>query len=167
MRIAIVSALLVFAAATAFAQDRPAAAPAAPEEGKMACGEMLSQGAPMLEKMAEMHTLMAEELELHVKWLGKAKDKAVKAEVTAISGLAKEHKALAASFKKMAASLTKMKDLAPVAHDPKAMDPKLPEIWTKELALGKELGEMMAKAQAMKEEMLKKMKGDAPPPAAR
>ena len=156
-RIILVTACL--AVSSAFAEDKMAGATTEPGS-QMTCGQMMASKAVMPQKMSELLTNVADNLEAHAKWVG-TKDKAAKAENDQLIKVAKEHRAIAASMKKTAETMQKGKDLAQAPHDMKTMDPKMAEGMTRQIALEREMASLLQKDADDAEKHLSSMKTTA------
>ena|SRR5688572_11080530 len=141
----------------------PAAKGGAKEEN---CGAMMKSLVPLPTKFAELMTAVADGQTAHANWVGMSKDPKATAEATAVKKIADDHRALAAAAKKTAADMEAASTLQPVAHDKTKMDPKaMQDSMTKQIALEREMANMMLKHADESEKMMKEMHAAAPAPA--
>src|SRR5215831_3810864 len=143
------------------AAKAPAAAAAPPaaaaEPGKMECGKMIAEKAVFPAKLAELHTVIAENMDAHIKWMSANKDKESKAEVAGMKKLVKPVRDIAAAMKKQAGEMEKARDWPMAPHDMKTFPASAHEGMTKQIALEKELAAMFTKDVAEMEKMMKQM----------
>jgi hypothetical protein len=92
---------------------------------ELKCGPALKQKALYPEKLAEISTQAAANLEGHAKWVSAGKSKEARAEAEALRRLARDHREVAAALKKLQADLEKAETLAPAPHDLETIDPNL------------------------------------------
>jgi hypothetical protein len=156
-----VAGLFVARAQAGDKKDKKGAAPAAKTEN---CGAMMKDTAKLPAKFAELMTAIADGQTAHANWVGMGKDAASQAEAAAIKKIAQDHRDLAAAAKKAAADMEAAATLTPAPHDPAKMDQKaMQEQMTKNLALEREMANMMLKHADESEKMMKdKMGGGAP-----
>ena len=164
MKRAVIVGLVVgaaFLAGHAFAGDKKgdkkggaAAAPA-----MKSCGQMMKEAAALPTKFAELMTAIADGQNGHIAMLT-GKDAASTAEAAALKKVAQDHRDLAAAAKKAAADMEAMGTLAPVPNEAKP-DAKGIEGMTKQIALEKEMANMMLKHAEEGEKMMAAMKAGA------
>jgi hypothetical protein len=151
-------------AATATAGP-PAAKGGAKEEN---CGAMMKQTAALPKKFAELMTAVTDGMTAHANWAAMNKDPKSQAEAAAMKKIADDHRALAAAATKAASDMEAAGTLQPAPHDRSKMDPKaMADQMTKQIALEREMANMMLKHADEGEKMMKEMTAAAPAPASK
>ena len=92
---------------------------------ELKCGPALKAKAEYPQKLAEVSTLAAQNLEGHAKWVEAGKSKPGKAEADTLRQLAKDHHDVAVALEKLRKDLEKAGTLQPAPHDMDAIDPNL------------------------------------------
>ena len=121
------------------------------------CPATMRDLVPLPTKFGELMTAVAEGMNTHAAWVGASKDKAAKAEASAMKKLAKDHLAVAAQMKKIVADLEAGGKLTPAPHDLTKADPKMGEEYAKEAALEREMAALMIKHADETDKILKEM----------
>jgi hypothetical protein len=118
------------------------------------CGPTLKEKALYPQKLAEVSTLAAQNLEGHAKWVEAGKSKPGKAEADLLRQLAKDHRDVAAALERLRKDLDKAGSLAPAPHDLDAIDPNLAKGFAQQAVLERSVAQQLTGDANAIEQML-------------
>ena len=118
------------------------------------CGPLLKEKAGYPQKLAEVSTLAAQNLEGHAKWVEAGKSKPAKAEADTLRQLAKDHRDVAVALEKLRKDLEKAGSLQPAPHDMDAIDPNLVKSFAQQAQLERAVAAQLSGDAVAIEQML-------------
>jgi len=121
---------------------------------ELKCGPLLKQKAMYPQKLAEVSTLAAANLEGHAKWVIADKSKEARAEAETLRRLARDHREVAAALKKLQTDLEKAGTLAPAPHNLETIDPNLVKGFSAQSELERTLATLLVTDAASIDQML-------------